>query len=124
MEKSLRLVVSVNGELTPTLAGLLLIGNEEALQRLVPTNEAAFQVLVGTDIKVNQTYRGPLLKTIEQIAESFKPWNPGTELTVGLFSSVVPEFDERAFREALVNAFGHRTIRFLVVCGYWWMMPA
>lgn len=108
LEKSLRLVVSVNGELTPTLAGLLLIGNEEALQRLVPTNEAAFQVLVGTDIKVNQTYRGPLLKTIEQIAESFKPWNPGTELTVGLFSSVVPEFDERAFREALVNAFGHR----------------
>lgn len=108
LEKSLRLVVSVSGELTPTLAGLLLIGNEEALQRLVPTNEAAFQVLVGTDIKVNQTYRGPLLKTIEQIAESFKPWNPGTELTVGLFSSVVPEFDERAFREALVNAFGHR----------------
>ena len=104
LEKSLRLVVSVNGELTR----LLLIGNEEALQRLVPTNEAAFQVLVGTDIKVNQTYRGPLLKTIEQIAESFKPWNPGTELTVGLFSSVVPEFDERAFREALVNAFGHR----------------
>ena len=38
LEKSLRLVVSVNGELTPTLAGLLLIGNEEALQRLVPTN--------------------------------------------------------------------------------------
>ena len=58
----------------------------------MPTNEAAFQVLVGTDIKVNQTYRGPLLKTIEQIAESFKPWNPGArELTVGLFS-VVPEF--------------------------------
>ena len=79
------------------MAGLLLIGNEEALQRLVPTNEAAFQVLVGTDIKVNQTYRGPLLKTIEQIAESFKPWNPGTELTVGLFSSVVPEFDEKGF---------------------------
>ncbi|MBM6687076.1 AAA family ATPase, partial [Faecalicatena contorta] len=56
----------------------------------------------------NQTYRGPLLKTIEQIAEAFKPWNPGTELNVGLFSSMVPEFDERAFREALVNAFGHR----------------
>lgn len=108
LEKSLRLVVSADGNVTPTLTGLLLIGSEESLQRLVPTSEAAFQVLVGTDIKVNNTYRGPLLMTIEQIAESFAPWNPGTELTVGLFSSVVPEFDERAFREALVNAFGHR----------------
>ncbi len=108
MEKSLRLVVSVDGDLTPTLAGLLLIGNEDALQQFVPTNEAAFQVLNGTDIKVNQTYHGPLLKTIEQISASFKPWNPGTELNMGLFSSMVPEFDERAFREALVNAFGHR----------------
>ncbi len=108
LEKSLRLAVSADGNVTPTLTGLLLIGSEESLQRLVPTSEAAFQVLVGTDIKVNNTYRGPLLKTIEQIAESFAPWNPGTELTVGLFSSVVPEFDERAFREALVNAFGHR----------------
>ena len=108
LEKSLRLAVSADGNVTPTLTGLLLIGSEESLQRLVPTSEAAFQVLVGTDIKVNNTYRDPLLKTIEQIAESFAPWNPGTELTVGLFSSVVPEFDERAFREALVNAFGHR----------------
>ncbi len=108
LEKSLRLTVSVNGGMTPTLTGLLLIGSEESLRRLVPTNEAVFQVLVGTDIRVNQTYRGPLLKTIEQIAEAFKPWNPGTELNVGLFSSMVPEFDERAFREALVNAFGHR----------------
>lgn len=108
LEKSLRLTVSVNGNMTPTLTGLLLIGREESLQRLVPTNEAVFQVLVGTDIKVNKTYRGPLLKTIEQMAESFAPWNPGTELNVGLFSSMVPEFDERAFREALVNAFGHR----------------
>ena len=75
--------------MTPTLTGLLLIGSEESLRRLVPTNEAVFQVLVGTDIRVNQTYRGPLLKTIEQIAEAFKPWNPGTELNVGLFSSMV-----------------------------------
>jgi ATP-dependent DNA helicase RecG len=29
-------------------------------------------------------------------------------LTVGLFSSMVPEFDERAFMEDSVNALGHR----------------
>ena len=55
LEKSLRLTVSVNGGMTPTLTGLLLIGSEESLRRLVPTNEAVFQVLVGTDIRVNQT---------------------------------------------------------------------
>lgn len=108
LEKSLRLTVTVEGESVPTLTGLLLLGKEESLRRFVPTHEAAFQVLVGTEIKVNQTYHGPLLRIIEQINEMLTPWNPSSELSVGLFSVMVPEFGPQAVREAMVNAFGHR----------------
>ncbi|AUD88363.1 RNA-binding domain-containing protein [Bifidobacterium breve] len=108
LEKSLQLTVIVDGKTMPTLTGLLLLGKGESLKRFVPTHRASFQVMSGTDIKVNQDYAGPLLKTIEQINDMFSPWNPSAELSVGLFSMMVPEFDHRAFREALVNAFGHR----------------
>lgn len=108
LEKSLQLTVTVDGKTMPTLTGLLLLGKGESLKRFVPTHRASFQVMSGTDIKVNQDYAGPLLKTIEQINDMFSPWNPSVELSVGLFSMMVPEFDHRAFREALVNAFGHR----------------
>lgn len=108
LEKSLQLTVTVDGKTMPTLTGLLLLGKGEFLKRFVPTHQASFQVMSGTDIKVNQDYAGPLLKTIEQINDMFSPWNPSVELSVGLFSMMVPEFDHRAFREALVNAFGHR----------------
>ncbi len=108
LEKSLQLTVTVDGKTMPTLTGLLLLGKGESLKRFVPTHRASFQVMSGTDIKVNQDYAGPLLKTIEQINDMFSPWNPSAELSVGLFSMMVPEFDYRAFREALVNAFGHR----------------
>lgn len=108
LEKSLQLTVTVDGKTMPTLTGLLLLGKGESLKRFVPTHRASFQVMSGTDIKVNQDYAGPLLKTIEQINNMFSPWNPSAELSVGLFSMMVPEFDHRAFREALVNAFGHR----------------
>ena len=108
LEKSLQLTVTVDGKTMPTLTCLLLLGKGESLKRFVPTHRASFQVMSGTDIKVNQDYAGPLLKTIEQINDMFSPWNPSAELSVGLFSMMVPEFDHRAFREALVNAFGHR----------------
>lgn len=105
---ALRMTTAVNGKTTPTITGILLVGKQEALYRCVPTATASFQVLEGTEVRVNQEYRRPILYTIETIREMFVPWNPSREVNDGLFRQSVPEFDERAFREALVNAFGHR----------------
>ncbi len=102
------MTTAVNGKTTPTITGILLVGKQEALYRCVPTATASFQVLEGTEVRVNQEYRRPILYTIETIREMFVPWNPSREVNDGLFRQSVPEFDERAFREALVNAFGHR----------------
>lgn len=108
LEQALGFVTTVGDDVVPTLTGLLLIGTTDALTRLVPTSEAVFQVLQGTDVRANVTYREPLLYTIEHIVAAVEPWNPVTEVPFGLFSDPVPAFDRNAIREAIVNAFGHR----------------
>ncbi|MGN0078624.1 MAG: ATP-binding protein [Coriobacteriales bacterium] len=108
LERALRLTVRVGEEDVPTLTGLLMVGRQSSLERLVPTHEGAFQVLQGTESRANVSYTQPLLYTIEKIVEHIEPWNPITEVQVGLISQPTPLFDRRAIREAVVNAFGHR----------------
>ena len=108
LEQALGFVTTIGEGTVPTLTGLLLLGKTDALTRLAPTSEAVFQVMQGTDVKVNVTYREPLLYTIEQIVAAVEPWNPVTEVPFGLFKDPVPTFDRDAIREAVVNAFGHR----------------
>lgn len=105
---SLRMTTQVDGKSTPTVTGILLAGKTEAIERAVPTSGATFQVLEGTEVRVNQDFNQPLLYTIEKMGEMLEPWNPEREYEDGLFRQSIPEFDHRAYREALVNAFGHR----------------
>lgn len=105
---ALRMTMLVDGTVTPTVTGMLLAGKTEVIKRTIPTSAATFQVLEGTEVRVNQDFDQPLLYTIERMNEMLEPWNPEREFEDGLFRQSIPEFDRRAFREALVNAFGHR----------------
>lgn len=106
--KALGLVRDFNGQLFPTITGLLLIGRIDALKCHIPTHTSSFQVLSGTDVKVNDDMCLPLLSTIDKINTYMDAWNPEQEIEMGLFRISVPDFNKRAFREALVNAFSHR----------------
>lgn len=106
--KALSLAEDVNGIITPTVTGLLLIGKEASIKRLIPTAESAFQVQEGSFIRVNEISHKPLITTFEFFEQMLKPWNPESEMEFGLVRVPIPEFDHRAFREALVNAFSHR----------------
>ena len=106
--KALGLVREQNGTLYPTVTGILLIGKVEAIKRHVPTHAAVFQVLDGTEIRVNNDYILPMLQTIEKLNDGLEVRNPEQEIEMGLFRLSIPEFDKRAIREALVNAFSHR----------------
>lgn len=108
LDKALRLITDDNGTLRPTVTGMLLIGKEERLQQLIPTAKAVFQVLTGTQVRVNEQYTKPLLATFELFEQHMKAWNPERELEYGLYRLPIPEFSETAFREGLVNAFCHR----------------
>ena len=108
LNAALGLCRSVDGVRKATVAGVLLLGTEELLRTHLPAHEVAFQVLRGTDVLVNEFYRTPLIETFEEIEKQFKPWVIEEEIQVGLFRVPVPNYDRRAFREALVNALVHR----------------
>lgn len=108
LDGALGLTVITDGIRRPTLAGLLLLGREELLRRLIPAHEVAFQVLKGTDVRVNEFFRKPLLQTFEEVEQLFRARVEEEEIQVGLFRVPVPNFERRAFREAFVNALAHR----------------
>lgn len=106
--KALGLVREQNNTLYPTITGILLVGKTDAIMRHVPTHAAVFQVLEGTEVKNNDDLVLPLLQTIERLNDNLEARNPEEEIQMGLFRMSIPEFDKRAIREALVNAFSHR----------------
>lgn len=108
LDKALQLVVTVGDQLVPTYAGILMIGKPNRLRELMPTAESAYQMLRGTEVTANESFYQPLLSTIEQMIEFVNVRNPEQELEVGMFRISIPEFDKRAVREAIVNAFAHR----------------
>lgn len=108
MEGALGLCKESQGVRRPTVAGLLLLGKESQLRAHLPAYEVAFQVLDGTDVKVNEFFRKPVLETFEAVELLFKARVEEEEIQVGLFRVPVPNYDRRAFREAVVNALVHR----------------
>lgn len=108
LDKALRLVKEENGIIRPTVTGMLLIGKEDRMQEMLPTAKASFQVLEGTQVRINEQFAKPLLALFELFENYMKAWNPEREMEYGLFRIPIPEFSESAFREGLVNAFCHR----------------
>jgi ATP-dependent DNA helicase RecG len=96
------------GREVATLAGLLLVGKESSLRENIPAHEVAFQVMTGTEVKMNEFRRWPLLRALEWIMEAFQVRNEERELNIGLFRVGIPAYDRRGFREAVNNAFIHR----------------
>lgn len=107
--KALKLVETQRGRLVPNIAGLLLLGREEAIREHLPTHEAHFQVLdAQQNVKVNDVFHGPLLKVLQALEERFAARNSEQEVTVGLFRLPIPDYSQEGFREAVNNAVLHR----------------
>ena len=106
--KSLGLVRERGGRLTPTVAGILLIGRTESLKRFVPTAASVFQVMEGTELRINDDFTLPLLAAVDKLSRYLEVWNPEHEIESGMFRLPAPDFNRRALREAIVNAYSHR----------------
>lgn len=108
LDGALSLTVSRNGERKPTLLGLLLIGRTESLRLQVPTHEVLFQVLDGTQVKVNEGSRAALIEIVEWLDLLSRGVNTEQEFNEGLFRIGIARVDVNALREAINNALVHR----------------
>lgn len=107
--KALRLVETKGDRLVPNVAGLLMLGREEVFRSLLPTNEIYFQVFDDQEnVRVNDGFRGPLLKVVGEIEERFRARNDEDEVSVGFFRVPIPDYSPEGFREAVNNAILHR----------------
>lgn len=90
------------------VAGLLLLGREEALQRLLPTHEVAFQAMSGTRVNVNDFLRWPLIKVSDELTNRLNARNEEEEIMIGAVRAGIPDYSRAGYREAVHNALVHR----------------
>jgi len=109
LAQALRLVETREGALVPNVAGLLLLGKESVLLDVMPTHQVFFQVLDERgNVRVNEIFRGPLIRVLREIEVRFAARNEEREVTVGMFRLPVPDYSPEGFREAVNNAMLHR----------------
>lgn len=117
LAKALGLVEGDREPSYPTLAGVLLLGTEEVLARVLPSHEVFFQVLeervdyissAPIKAKVNNRYQLPLLRVLEEVITLFSARNPEEEIMAGFFRVGVPQYSPAGVREAFLNALIHR----------------
>ena len=108
LAKALGAVECGNGEVSVRVLGLLLFGRTDALASMLPAHEVAFQALSGTEVEVNDFFRWPLLRVMEELESRFRAHNREREILVGMVRIGVPHYPERAFREGVANALIHR----------------
>lgn len=108
LDKAMQFVVTMGKQLIPTYTGMLILGRKEKLKELIPTSESAFIMMRGTEVTTNESFYLPLLAAIEKMIDFVAARNPEQEIEQGLFRASIPEFNPRAVREAIVNAFSHR----------------
>ena len=108
LDGALSLTVTRGGVRQPTLLGLLLIGRTDRLRVLVPTHEVLFQVLDGTQVKVNEGSRAALIEVVEWLDLLSRSINTEQEFNEGLFRIGIARVEVDALREAINNALVHR----------------
>lgn len=108
LAKALGAVEVHQEEINIRVLALLLFGKEEALGRYLPTHEVAFQVLSDDRVEVNEFFRLPLLRVVDELLMRFRARNSEQEIQAGALRVGVPNYSERAYREAVANALVHR----------------
>jgi ATP-dependent DNA helicase RecG len=117
MAKAMRVVESQGETLAPTIAGLLLFGRQEAIERWVPTHACHVQALgSGGAVTMNDGFRLPLVHLIGEIESRLKARNDEQEVAYGFLRLGIPRYDADGVREAVLNALLHRDYSRLNAC--------
>ena len=92
-------------------AGLILFGKKEIIDRLIPCNEIIFEWrgdAAKTQHDFRVAWREPIFKILDEIWKVINARNLRIPFQEGLFQREIFAFNEKAVREALLNAVTHR----------------
>ncbi len=107
----LGLVKYDEGKLKLTIAGLLFVGKEKSIQRLLPQAEVIYlhyseDNLEEYDARLDMKL--PIISIIDRLSEKIQDNNRIVNVQVGLFRLEIVDFTLKVFQEALLNALAHR----------------
>lgn len=94
-----------------TIAGLLFVGKETAINRLLPQAEVIYlhySVANMEEYDSRLDLKQPIISVIDRLTEKIQNTNKIVNVQVGLFRLEVEDFSEKVFQEALLNALSHR----------------
>ena len=94
-----------------TIAGLLFVGKEASIQRLLPQAEVVYLHYSADNLEeydARLDLKLPLISIIDKLTERVQAYSKIENIQVGLFRLEVEDFPERVFQEALLNALSHR----------------
>ena len=109
--RDLALVKSDNGNIKLTVAGLLFVGKEQAINRLLPQAEVIYLHYSESNLEeydARLDMKSPIISVIDRLSEKIQDSNRIVNVQVGLFRLEIVDFPEKVFQEALLNALSHR----------------
>lgn len=108
--EDLELIKIVEGQIVLTVAGVLFVGTEKAINKYLP--QAEILVFSYESGKSQYTKRlelkMPLVSAIDRIHQFFEYHNSIENIQIGLFKLEVKDYPLNVFQEALLNAMTHR----------------
>lgn len=94
-----------------TIAGLLFVGKETAINRLLPQAEVIYLHYSAENMEEYDSrldLKQPIISVIDRLTEKIQNTNKIVNVQVGLFRLEVEDFSQKVFQEALLNALSHR----------------
>lgn len=109
--RDLGLVKDDYGEEKLTIAGLLFVGKEVAINRLLPQAEVIYLHYSEDNLEeydLRMDLKQPIITVLDRLTEKIQNNNKIRNIQIGLFRLEVEDFSEKVFQEALLNALSHR----------------
>lgn len=109
--RDLALVKFDSGNIKLTVAGLLFVGKEQAINRLLPQAEVIYLHYSESNLEeydARLDMKAPIISVIDRLSEKIQDSNRIVNVQVGLFRLEIVDFPEKVFQEALLNALSHR----------------
>jgi len=94
-----------------TIAGLLFVGKEASINRLLPQAEVIYLHYSADNLEeydARLDLKQPIISVIDRLTEKIQNTNKIVNVQVGLFRLEIEDFSEKVFQEALLNALSHR----------------